>query len=152
MTTTDDFSVVRVRTRILAVRAVLVAAVITVAFVPGAFADDGPAAVVASGAKRFERHCALCHGKDAKGFGLYLSTLKTKPSNLTLLAKKNDGCFPFAELYRIIEGRDMSSSHGTREMPIWGEEFKAMVPGESETLVQGRILEILMFLDSIQER
>ncbi len=117
---------------------------------PGAGAVDSTAEVAARGGERFERHCALCHGKDARGFGPFLTNLKRKPPNLTLMAKKNGGCFPFERVYRIIDGRDMPASHGTRDMPIWGEQFKALVPGESETLVQGRILEIMLFLASIQ--
>lgn len=116
-----------------------------------AVAQTPTEAAAERGAQRFERHCALCHGTDGKGFGPFLRQLKTKPPNLRLLAKNNGGCFPLERVYDVIDGRRMTPSHGTRDMPIWGEEFKALVPGESQTLVQGRILEIVMYLRSIQD-
>lgn len=122
-----------------------------VSLLPPAAAQTPTEAAAERGAQRFERHCALCHGQDGKGFGPFLRQLKTKPPNLRLLAKANGGCFPLERVYDVIDGRRMTPSHGTRDMPIWGEEFKALVPGESQTLVQGRILEIVMYLLSIQD-
>jgi mono/diheme cytochrome c family protein len=71
----------------------------------------------------FRAHCAACHGSDANGSGPMASTLKTKPANLTLLAKNNGGQFPSARVRRTITGDDVLASHGSREMPIWGPIF-----------------------------
>ncbi|MCK5166520.1 MAG: cytochrome c, partial [Rhodospirillaceae bacterium] len=38
--------------------------------------------------------CAVCHGASGIGNGSYGGMLITKPSNLTLLTKKNGGVFP----------------------------------------------------------
>jgi hypothetical protein len=58
-------------------------------------------------------HCAECHGLDGKGTGPRASKLKTKPSDLTLFAKKNNGVFPFTQLYSSIDGRYEIESHET---------------------------------------
>ena len=45
--------------------------------------------------------------------------LKSTPSDLTVLAKKNNGVFPVGAVYEMIDGRKSVSAHSTREMPIW---------------------------------
>jgi len=65
-------------------------------------------------------HCAECHGLDGKGTGPSASKLKTKPSDLTLIAKKNSGLFPITKVYSSIDGRYEIESHDTDDMPIWG--------------------------------
>jgi len=71
----------------------------------------------------YQSNCASCHGMDAKGDGPVSKELKTRPTDLTLLAKKNKGVFPLNAVYRIIDGRDQIASHGTKEMPVWGYRF-----------------------------
>ena len=61
----------------------------------------------------------------AKGDGPVSKDLKTRPADLTVLAKKNNGVFPFNAVYQIIDGREPIASHGTREMPIWAMAFRA---------------------------
>jgi len=39
--------------------------------------------------------CAACHGTDAKGSGPVSKELKTPPADLTILAKNNNGVFPY---------------------------------------------------------
>lgn len=59
----------------------------------------------------YQWHCAPCHGLDGKGDGL--------PSDLTVLAKKNDGKFPTKRVFEIIESTWMGTNVG-RRMPIMG--------------------------------
>lgn len=46
--------------------------------------------------------------------------------------------------------------HGTREMPIWGEEIhideKEALPKVQEDLVAGRIWQMISYLQSLQEK
>ncbi len=119
------------------------------------YADESIKAVNA-GAKEFQQRCALCHGGNAKGNGPYAMALVFKPSDLTTLLADNDGVFPFIETYLIIDGREMVESHGSRLMPIWGDRYNAEAwaevnPEYGDTLVRGRILELILFLFSIQE-
>jgi len=73
---------------------------------------------------QYQSSCAACHGADAKGDGPVSKELKTRPADLTVLAKNNNGVFPYDRVFQMIDGRNSTvASHGTREMPIWGYRF-----------------------------
>jgi hypothetical protein len=63
-------------------------------------------------------HCATCHGDDGKGQGPTSAKLKTRPADLTGLAKKKGGVFSPSAGYEAIDGR--KTAHGNGEMPVWG--------------------------------
>ena len=111
-------------------------------------ADDD---VAAAGKERFMDYCAVCHGADATGGGPVANVLKQVPTDLTQLAKNNDGHFPFGQVYDTIDGRRFPAAHGSREMPVWGGEWKAVSQVGAETEVRGRILEMIIYLRSIQK-
>lgn len=108
--------------------------------------------------------CGSCHGKDAKGNGPVASVLTVKPSDLTLISKKSDGKFPEEYIYKIIDGREISSPHGDSAMPVWGHRFTVMEyevadaiaypPQDIDTqsLVFGRIMSLVGYLKSIQTK
>lgn len=73
-----------------------------------------------NGRNEFLSKCATCHGADGKGGGPLSSKLKTKPPNLTILAKRNKGVFSKRAIYEAVDGRKAASSHRGIEMPIWG--------------------------------
>lgn len=105
-----------------------------------------------AGKERFIDACAFCHGLSGKGDGAAANFLEKEPANLTLLSKKNKGVFPLAELYQVIDGRMSQDSHGGREMPVWGDVWARGAPPEyAEYYVKGRVLELILYLDSIQE-
>jgi hypothetical protein len=118
------------------------------------------------GKTEYQSSCAACHGIDAKGNGPVSKEMKTHPTDLTILAKKNNGVFPVNMVHKIIDGRDSLSSHGTREMPIWGYRFvppqhfilkKAddyiyLPPDSPEAVVYSRILAVIDYLNRIQEK
>lgn len=111
---------------------------------------------VKMGKNEYQRTCSLCHGIDAKGHGIYAFELNKAPTDLTQIKKRNNNTFPFSKLFRTIDGRDDNASHGTRMMPIWGQRFNSESwidtnPLNSETLVRGRIFELLLYLETIQE-
>jgi mono/diheme cytochrome c family protein len=114
------------------------------------------AEIVAAGKREFHGHCAVCHGLGGKGKSVMttLNLLTVKPADLTQLRKKNKGRFPFWQVYRIIEGREEVKGHGTPDMPIWGERFAEEEGGTlaDETRAIGRILTIVHYLESIQEK
>jgi mono/diheme cytochrome c family protein len=72
------------------------------------------------GRTEYMDNCAGCHGADAKGAGPLTANLKTKPTDLTLLAKRNHGSFDTAAVYQMIDGRNTRATHRAAEMPIWG--------------------------------
>jgi hypothetical protein len=118
------------------------------------------------GKAEYQSSCAPCHGIDAKGDGPVSKDLKTRPTDLTLLAKKNKGVFPVNSVYRTIDGRDQVTGHGTRDMPVWGYRFVPLKkhnlkflddyiyapPGSPEPIVHARILAVIEYLNRIQEK
>lgn len=106
-------------------------------------------AVEQSGKIRFEQYCAVCHGTSAKGDGPFANLLTTRPADLTTLAARNQGEFPFGRAYDSIDGRNMLTAHGTGDMPIWGKEMRDAGLG-GETALRGRLVETLVYLRSIQ--
>lgn len=112
--------------------------------------------VVAGGRLAYENHCMVCHGVSAKGDGVMVTffLIEAQPADLTQLSKKNDGRFPFWHTYRVIDGRSELRGHGTREMPIWGAEFRLEESNSPavEAAVRGQILQLVHYLQSIQEK
>lgn len=104
-----------------------------------------------SGKQLYENHCALCHGVDAKGGGPYAPQLKTWPPDLTTLAKKNGGVFPALRVAETIDGSFDKSSHGSREMPIWGPVFRSLATGHADNAAL-RIKSLVKHLESVQEK
>ena len=112
--------------------------------------------IVAVGHQEFRHACAVCHGLGGTGESVMttLNLLTVRPTDLTQLSKKHQGHFPFWQMYRIIDGREEVKGHGTRDMPIWGEVFRQPHGGKrvEETAVIGRILALVYYLQSIQEK
>jgi mono/diheme cytochrome c family protein len=98
----------------------------------------------------FRAHCAACHGSDAKGGGPLGSALKSKPADLTVLAKNNGGQFSSARVRKTITGDDVLASHGSREMPIWGPIFHQIEADQDFGNV--RLKNLVKYLESIQQR
>ena len=110
--------------------------------------------VIAGGELEYQNNCAICHGVNGKGYGIMARFLSISPADLTQLAKKTDGKFPFWQVYRVIDGREEVRGHGTREMPIWGARFQAEAGGSgpgSRSQAAGRILGLVFYLQHIQE-
>lgn len=116
------------------------------------------------GKMEYQSSCAVCHGADGKGKGPFSAVLKATPTDLTVLSKNNNGVFPVNAVYEVIDGRTSISSHGTREMPIWGyryrppesyrlkktDDFIYSAPASSEGAVHGRIMAVIDYLNRIQ--
>ena len=72
----------------------------------------------------FRAYCASCHGLDATGKGPVAASMKVPPSDLTRIAIRYRGVFPAQRVRETISGEVQSaSSHGSREMPVWGPIF-----------------------------
>lgn len=101
------------------------------------------------GKTEYQSSCGSCHGIGGKGDGPVSKELKTPPADLTVLAKNNNGVFPYDRVYQMIDGRNTSiAAHGTREMPVWGYQF-----GPPEAFqFKKRILAVIDYLKTIQEK
>lgn len=107
------------------------------------------------GSEAFKLKCASCHGENAKGNQADNLDSANAP-DLTLISKRNNGQFPVSRIYEIIDGREVLEEHGTRAMPTWGDLFLTDTIWEGcsqvdETIVRGRIMELILYLDSIQQ-
>jgi mono/diheme cytochrome c family protein len=103
------------------------------------------------GAQLFRTHCATCHGTSAAGDGPLAEQLRRVPPDLTKFTARNGGVFPSERVHRIIDGRDVPS-HGTRQMPVWGDAFRESRDGLSDQAVKARIEAIVRYLQGIQQR
>ncbi|HSB76449.1 MAG TPA: cytochrome c [Terriglobales bacterium] len=103
----------------------------------------------ASGKEMYINHCAACHGAEAKGNGPAATALKTAPTDLTTLAKRNNGTFPANHVYSSIVGDLNVPAHGTPEMPMWGNVYSSMSRGRSSE-VQQRISNLTAYIESLQ--
>ena len=118
------------------------------------------------GSEEYRISCLSCHGVGGKGDGPIAKYLTVKPTDLTQLAKNNGGqypnlkagAYPFLRVYQVIDGRAEVGAHGERAMPVWGNRYLADQPsgyssygGEYEKIVRGRILELVYYIQSIQE-
>jgi len=105
------------------------------------------------GDERFVRYCASCHGRDARGGGPVARLLTMPPADLRRIAQRRGGEFPSGEIARKIDGRLEVSSHGSREMPVWGQVFAADVPEAElgESISRGHVAVLVEYLKSIQE-
>lgn len=104
-----------------------------------------------SGKAMFNDYCAVCHGKDATGNGPAASAMKTPPTDLTMLAKKNDGKYPAAHVAAVIRGQASTPSHGSQDMPVWGPLFSSIDQGR-QGQVQQRIANLVTYIEGIQAK
>jgi len=110
--------------------------------------------VIAGGELEYQHACAICHGVEARGNGIMSKYLTVTPANLRRLTLTSGGNFPFWEVYRKIDGQFEIRGHGTRDMPIWGDRFRAQAGGDgksAQTQAAGRILSLVFYLQHIQE-
>ena len=119
---------------------------------PSAAADD-----MAMGKQLYTEACAVCHGADGRGHGEFADELKVPPPDLTKLLKDNGDVYPFVKVYHIIDGRSGTRGHGDSKMPIWGNVFSREATGgtqpfSAELLVRARMVALVDYIESIQEK
>jgi mono/diheme cytochrome c family protein len=109
------------------------------------------------GQREYYTNCAICHGPAGKGDGPFAAQLKSRVPDLTVLTRNNNGVFPAARVFEVIDGRQHVMAHGSRDMPIWGDTYKAEgaptyddYPYNPEAFVRGRILLLIDYLYRIQ--
>lgn len=106
---------------------------------------------VASGKQTYVEYCAACHGVDGRGRGPAASTLITRPSDLTTLAKSHSGKFPEEYVAKIVRLGKPIQAHGSSDMPVWGPVFSTR-DKFSEPAVQQRVKNLCGYLVTLQEK
>lgn len=130
-------------------RSLLLAAALALLASPAFAAEPAQA----TGAQLFRYYCASCHGKGGEGDGPVAPFFKLLPPDLTEISRRSGGTYPAERIRRIIDGREMLTPHGAREMPVWGFVF-AM---EVEDVAVGRakaetnVALLVEYLRSIQK-
>ena len=106
-----------------------------------------------TGGPTYRTYCANCHGVDGRGKGEITESLAKKPNDLTRLTAENDGVFPAERLQEVIDGRAEVASHGSREMPVWGDLFLWPEDDSPERRehVKRKIGQLVAYLRSIQD-
>ena len=120
-----------------------------------AFAEESGDMKTNSGQSDYLLFCAACHGRSGTGDGSFAPALRTPPTDLTSLATNNGGVFPYDEILKIIDGRQMIASHGIREMPVWGWQFRQeatedKIPLPAELEVRNRVSNLANHIATLQ--
>ncbi len=110
-----------------------------------------PATYVPSGRTMYKQYCAACHGADGKGRGPATPTLKRRVPDLTTLAKRHLGKFPYDYVESVLRFGPGFSAHGSAEMPVWGPIFQYL-ENYNEAAVRQRIKNLCDYIESIQEK
>lgn len=96
--------------------------------------------VAMSGKDLYGRFCASCHGVTGKGDGPVANSFKVEVPDLTLIARRAKGVYPRDRIEKIIDGRHILGAHGTRTMPVWGEDFSRLELGNPEAERSTRLI------------
>lgn len=114
--------------------------------------DEMPTSLLAlpanSGPEMYRWLCAGCHGAEGKGDGPALSSLKSRPTDLTQLSKAHQGQFPSLSLTNMLDKDPGTSAHGSKDMPIWGNSFRGS--GENPAVVRLRIRNLVDHIKKLQ--
>lgn len=139
---------------------ILVALAFSLAAGAGAADATDTARRADSGRQEYESNCAACHGISGTGDGPYAKNLSVMPSDLTTIAKRNNGVFPVLRLESMIDGRTQVELHGPRDMPVWGREYLMEagtdwpvymgVPFNPEVFVRARIMALVDYIARLQ--
>jgi hypothetical protein len=111
-------------------RAVVIVAALFAVFVgsahskPTADQNQFPLSFVPPGDFMFRQYCAACHGVDAKGYGPARAALKIPAADLTTLAKRHGGKFPYEYVTGVLRFGPGKRAHGSADMPTWGPVFE----------------------------
>ena len=98
----------------------------------------------------FHAYCSTCHGDNGKGDGPVASFLDPKPTDQTIIAKRNGGVFTAKRVRSIIAGEDVIKAHRTRDMPTWEPIFRQKDKGRD--LGKIRLENLSTYIQSWQEK
>ena len=131
-------------------------AVLAAAFLGLLLAPAARAAELAGdpGRAMYLRYCSACHGPAGKGDGIAGTFMTPKPADLTQIAAKRGGTFPFQAVMAYVDGTKDVRAHGDPAMPVWGETFRAESACDMgrRVEVQGKLMLITDYVRSIQAK
>jgi mono/diheme cytochrome c family protein len=105
-----------------------------------------------SGKEMFTQYCAPCHGVQGKGNGPAANAMKSQPTDLTQLARKNNGDFPANHVASVLKfGEGAASAHGSADMPVWGPLLQSLDKFH-DTGVQQRVSNLVSYIETLQAK
>ena len=111
------------------------------------------------GKLEYDSKCSICHGMGGNGDGHYAAIINTGIPDLTTLLRRNNGVYPFQRVIEVIDGGKLLTAHGTRDMPIWGRDYRVQaelgytgVPWDPEIYVGIRILALAEYIYRLQAK
>jgi mono/diheme cytochrome c family protein len=130
----------------------------TLTLLASLFASDGARAgnkedyLAMTGAELYTHFCVSCHGSGGRGDGPAAKSSSVKVPDLTLIASREGGKFPSDRVGKIIDGRYVIGAHGTRDMPIWGEQFMHSELGnpDAERATEHLVAKLMEHVRSLQ--
>jgi mono/diheme cytochrome c family protein len=107
-----------------------------------------------SGEDLYRRFCASCHGLEGRGNGPVATSLRVEVPDLTRTASRSRSADQLDRIIRIIDGRSIIGAHGTRIMPVWGEDLARLELGNpdaerSAQTIIGRLAEYVISLQRV---
>jgi len=109
--------------------------------------------VAMSGEALYRRFCASCHGVEGRGDGPVAASFRVEVPDLTQTARRLAGAQGRERIIRIIDGRYVVGAHGTRIMPVWGEDLSRLEIGnpDAERSSQLIIQRLAEYVSSLQK-
>lgn len=134
-------------------RRVLMIVIVTIGCAAALIASQGAPApsrgAIERGRAVFEQSCATCHGKRGKADAPGTSTMKPRPTDLTMLTRRY-GAFPAERVEATLKGTDQPKAH-TPAMTAWKALFLADANG-NETTADARVKDVIAFIASLQAK
>ena len=111
--------------------------------------DDGGMSQDVPGAAEFQRYCALCHGADGRGMGPLTDAdaMKKSAADLTQIAQRNNGAFPFDKVAGAIRQGGSIAGHTQSRMMGWEKLFAAESDPARATVI---VNEITRYIETLQ--
>ena len=102
-----------------------------------------------AGAEMYLDYCASCHGRHGTGTGPVSPVLKARVTDLTTLARRNNGKFPAERVKASIRGDLLVVAHGPKDMPVWGPRLRYVGSG-SHAEMTVRIDNLTRYIETLQ--
>lgn len=112
----------------------------------------GKSQETARGKVIFEKECASCHGKDAKGGGPESLGIGVVPPDLTQLSLRNDGVFPREFVRRFVMGL-LENDSAEQTMPQFSKVgLRHVYPngGADGEVLEADFADLMDYLSSVQ--
>ena len=103
-----------------------------------------------NGKQMYGSYCASCHGTDGRGNGPMASSLNSRPTDLTALARVNHGKFPANHVATVLRFGPSSTNHGSAQMPAWGHVLGNLSSVYQQQEQDLRISNLTRYIGSMQ--